>query len=408
MKKILYLDCSSGISGDMFLGALIDCGLEMDYLSSELRKIKLKGYTIREKKAMRCGIRGVKFDVLFDRGNPAEHAERRTLKHILGLIGGSSLHENTKRRASEVFANLAEAESVVHGLCRSKVHFHEVGDVDSIIDIVGACIAVENMGIDEIHTSRIVTGSGSVKVHNSRYPNPPPAAAYLLRGFEVDFSGPAYELVTPTGAAILKSFCRSSCEAPPIRITEIGYGAGTNDIQERPNLLRAIIGEAKGVLETDMVTVIETNIDDMNPQYYGYLMDKILKAGALDVYLTNVIMKKSRPGCLVSVLTNSSNAGRIADIIFEETSTFGIRTYQTTRQRLERKITEVDTKFGKINVKVGFLEGKPHIAAAEYEDCRKIAASKDACLMDVCREAESIARKKMNLKRKQIRWKNTG
>lgn len=379
MKKILYLGCGSGISGDMFLGSLIHCGLKIDYLTSELRKVKIDGYKLKERKVDRCGIVGVKFDVSYDKHRTHGHTEEKTFKGIIKLINNSGLASAVKHKASEIFTNLAEAESAAHGVPREKVHFHEVGNIDSIVDIVGAAIAVEKLEIDEIYSSVVTLGSTA------------PAAAYLLKGVKVDFSDVQYELVTPTGAAILKTFCRGFGEAPPMKVLKVGYGAGSSDIPGRPNLLRAMLGEKTDAFEGDTVCVLETNIDDMNPQGYEYLMERVLEAGALDIYLTGVIMKKSRPGCLVTVLTEPSKADAIAGILFEETSSLGIRRYQVTRQKLHRKIIEVATKYGKINVKLGYLAGKLKTATPEYEDCKRIAKNKKIPLRDVRREAERAA-----------------
>lgn len=383
MTKILYLDCPSGISGDMFLGALIHCGLKVDYLASELRKVKINGYRLKARKVDRGGIVGIKFDVIYDKGPCRGHTEEKTFERIAKLINNSGLAGAVKFRATEIFTNLADAESAAHGVPREKVHFHEVADIDSIVDILGAAIAVEKLGIEEVYSSVVTVAK------------PAPATAYLLEGIKVVFSGIEHELVTPTGAAILKTFSRGFGEAPPMKILKAGYGAGSADIQGHPNLLRAMVGEKTGVFETDTVTVLEANIDDMSPQAYEYLMERVLETGALDIYLTGVIMKKSRPGCLITVLTESTKADAIAEIIFEETSTFGVRRYQATRQKLHRKIIEVATKYGKISVKLGYFADRLRIAAPEYDDCKKIAKERKVSFRQVWREAERAA------------WKNT-
>jgi len=384
MTKILYLDCPSGISGDMFLGSLIHCGLKVDDLASELRKVKINGYKLKARKVDRGGIVGVKFDVIYDKGPGREHAEEKTFKRITKLIKASGLTESVKRRAMEIFTNLADAESAAHGVPREEVHFHEVADIDSIVDIVGAAIAVEKLGIGEVYSSVVTLAK------------PAPATSYLLEGIKVAFSGIRHELVTPTGAAILKTFSRGFGEAPPMKVLKVGHGAGSADIQGSPNLLRAIIGEKTGGFETDTVAVLETNIDDMNPQAYEYLMERVLGAGALDIYMTGVIMKKSRPGCLVTVLTEPSKADAVAAIIFEETSSFGVRRHQALRQKLHRKIIEVATKYGKISVKLGYFADRLKIVAPEYDDCKRIAKDRKVPFWRVRREAERAA------------WKDTG
>ncbi len=383
MKKILYLDCSSGISGDMFLASLIDCGLETGYLTSELRKIKIGGYRIRARKVRRQGIAAVKFDVIYGHNDDREPAKEKTFKGIVKLINNSALGSGVKQKAIAVFVNLADAEAKAHGVARDSVHFHEVGDIDSVVDIVGAAVALDRLRIDEVRSSPVAVG------------NPAPATAYLLKGVEICSSEIEHELVTPTGAALLKTFCKSFGGLPSMKITDVGCGAGSNDISGHPNILRSIIGEnAPARSGTDTVTVLETNIDDMNPQTYEYLMERLLKAGALDVYLVPVIMKKSRPGCVVTVLAQSSKADSVADILFAETTTFGIRAHQQQRRKLNRKIVEVKTEYGKINVKLGYLGDTLKTVAPEYEDCKRAAASKNIPLREIIAQAALGLKKK--------------
>ena len=380
MKRILYLDCASGISGDMFLGSLIDCGLELNRLASQLRKMKIGGYSLKARKVTRAGIAGTKFDVVYKK----HHAhEDKTFKGIIKAIKSSALASRVKEKAAAVFTNLAGAESKAHGLPVKKVHFHEVGDIDSVVDIVGACIALEELEIGDVYCSRLVVA------------NPAPATGYLLQGFDIAITGMPYELVTPTGAAILKTFSKSQIDMPPMKILKTGYGAGSREIPGRPNLLRSIIGvqgpagagQVNG--DTDVVTVIESNIDDMNPQIYEYLVDRLFEAGALDVYITPTIMKKSRPACVLTVLAEPSKADILSEVIFEEASTFGLRRYTAERRRLERKIVEVKTKYGKIKVKLGFFKNVLSTYSPEYEDCKKIAKLKRIPFSAVRREAEA-------------------
>lgn len=382
MKKILYLDCPSGISGDMFLGSLIDCGLELKRLASQLRKMKIGGYSLKARKVTRAGITGTKFDVVYKK----HHAhEDKTFKGIIKAIKSSTLASRVKEKATAVFTNLAGAESKAHGIPVKKVHFHEVGDIDSVVDIVGACIALEELEIGGVYCSRLAVA------------NPAPATGYLLQGFDIAITGMPYELVTPTGAAILKTFSKSQIDMPPMKMLKTGYGAGSREIPGRPNLLMSIIGEAALGLQangdTDVVTVIESNIDDMNPQIYEYLVDRLFEAGALDVYITPVIMKKSRPACVLTVLAEPSKADTLSEVIFEETPTFGLRRYTAERQRLERKIVEVKTKYGKIKIKLGFFKNALSTYSPEYEDCKKIAKLKRIPFSAVRREAEAALTK---------------
>lgn len=398
MKKILYLDCSSGISGDMFLGSLIDLGLKIDYLASELRKLKIKSYKLECRRLKRNGIAGMKFNVVCGRRSPDEHAEERTFSAIAKLINNAALSKGVKERAVSIFTNLAEAESVAHGVAREKVHFHEVGGVDSIVDIVGACIGIEKLGIEEVYSSRITSGSGRINVHGGSFPNPAPATAYLLEGIEVEFSEIQYELVTPTGAAIVKTLSKGFGKIPSMKILKVGYGAGTYEIPNYPNLLRSIMGEKAEACYSDMVTVMETNIDDTSPQAYEYLMERCFAAGALEVYLTPVIMKKSRPGCVVTVLAGPSEAEAVAGIIFKETSSFGVRHYTVFRKKLDRKIIKVKTVYGEARVKLGYLEDKLNIISPEYEDCKRIADSEGISFREVFKEIESASAKMLKIR----------
>ncbi len=393
MRKILYLNCSSGISGDMFLGALIDCGVKIDYLTRELRKIKIDGYAVKAYKVNRNGIVGTKFDVIYKKAGQRRSA--RTFRDIVKLIDDSALTSDIKEKALSVFQNLADSEKRVHGFQESDIHFHEIGSVDSIVDIVGSCIAIKVFDVDEIYSSPLRLGSGGISVGGSACPNPAPATTDLLKDALVKFTDIPYELVTPTGAAILKTFLNGFGEIPTMKILKVGYGAGTYEIPNQPNLLMAIIGQKVDGLETDVVTVIETNIDDMNPLGYEYLMERVLEAGALDVYLTPVIMKKSRPGCVVTILVEPTKADDISKIIFEETTSLGIRRYQATRWKLNRKIIKIDTKYGKVKVKLGIDGEELKVVTPEYEYCKRIAKSKGLPFRQIYEEAKSVAQRKL-------------
>lgn len=392
MKKILYLNCSSGISGDMFLGSLIDCGVKIDYLTSQLHKVKITGYSLKAHKVKRNGLVGTKFDVIYKENSGRRGS--RSFKDIVKLINNSGLANDIKVKSLSVFNNLADSEKRVHNFHKEDTHFHEIGDIDSIVDIVGSCIAIEKLGIGEVYSSPLKLGSGQINVGGDAYPNPAPATAILLKDSVVKFSNIPYELVTPTGAAILKTFSNGFGEIPTMRILKVGYGAGSHEMPNQPNLLTAIIGQRVSDFETDVVTVIETNIDDMNPQNYEYLMERIFEAGALDVYLTPVIMKKSRPGCVVTILAEPAKADEITKIVFEETTSLGIRQYQATRRKLSRKIVRIDTKYGKVKVKLGFFGDELKVVAPEYEDCKRIARSKGVPFHRIYEEVESTARRR--------------
>jgi len=396
--KILHLDCRSGISGDMFIGALIGCGLGIGRLASELRRMKIGKYRISARKVRRSGLAGVKFDVEYEKHHGHEHTEEKTFAGISRAIRASGLSARVKDMSMAVFTNLAKAEAKAHGTVPAKVHFHEVGDIDSVVDIVGACIGMEALGIERVFASNIVSGSGTILVHGAVFPNPAPATAYLLEGFDITIEDLPFELITPTGAAILKTFsaARDRGNIPGCRILKSGYGAGSFEISGHANLLRAMVCE---VPETpgsndDKVTVLETNIDDMDPQVYGYLIGKLLDAGALDVYVTPVIMKKSRPGCVLTVITAGENgAQRLSEMIFEETPTFGIRRHDAERAVLGRKIVEVNTKYGNIRVKLGFSNGKLITVSPEFDDCAKAAKRAKVPFARVRREASGAARR---------------
>lgn len=377
MKKILYLDCPSGISGDMFLGSLIDCGLGLKRLASQLRRMRIGSYGLKARKVMRAGMTGTKFDVIYKKHHAPGHADDKTFKNIIKAIKSSALASRVKESATAVFTNLALAESKAHGVPVEKVHFHEVGDIDSVVDIVGACVALEELEIGEVYCSRIVVA------------NPAPAAVYLLKGFDIAVSGLPYESVTPTGAAILGTFSRPQADMPPMKMLKAGYGAGSTEIPGRPNLLRAIIGVGQENGDTDIVTVLESNIDDMNPQVYEYLIDRLFEAGALDVYITPAIMKKSRPACVLTVISVPSKAEILSGIIFKEAPTFGLRRYTAERRKLERKIVEVNTKYGNIKVKLGFFKNAIKTYSPEYEDCKRVARLKGIPFSEARREAET-------------------
>jgi len=375
--KICYLDAFSGISGDMTVGALIDAGADADALIASLESLGLEA-AFRVEKTKRRGIAASKFHV-----TAVETKNHRHLSHILDLIAKSGLSARAKQNASAVFQRLGEAEAKVHDIDIQKVHFHEVGAVDSICDIVGACAALDLLGVEQVHCSPVNVGSGTVNTAHGVLPIPAPATAELLAGKPIYSRGPCVELTTPTGAALAVTLAASFGTIPPLRITATGYGAGDKDFPEHANVLRALIGQATGATEATTVTVIEANIDDSTPQLLGYAMERLLEAGALDVTLESVLMKKNRPGTLLRAIARPETSQPLIDLIFAETSTLGLRTYTADRHVQSRRIEDVDTAHGKVRIKVA---GNGSFAP-EYDDCRKIARETGLPLKQILAEA---------------------
>jgi len=386
--RIAYFDCFSGISGDMALGAFLDAGLSFDKLSKELSRLKIKGYRLKKGRVKRQEIVGTKFDCV-----TSGKARHRSLKNILSLISGSSLNDRVKNIAASIFTNIGEAEAKIHRLdSKSGIHLHELGEIDSIIDIVGIGIAVDELGIDEIHASVVGMGRSFVNSAHGVLPIPSPASLEILKGAPLEISEIDAELVTPTGAGILKTLAKSFGRMPRMKIDKIGYGAGSRELDERPNMLRIMIGEAENAFLEDRVSVIETNIDDMNPQNFEYLFEKLFKEGALDVYTTPIQMKKTRPAFLLTVLAKPADSSRISSIIFSETTSIGVRLYEAGRFKLERKFTRVKTKYGEVKVKLARAPGGAFTASPEYEECVKIARAKNVPLKIVYEEAKRLVK----------------
>lgn len=386
--KILYFDCFSGIAGDMVLGSLIDAGLDIRILSGELKKLKLKGYEIKASKVTRKALSGTKFDVIMKHSSGAQ--PHRSLSGILKLIDGSSLKSTIKENAKKIFNIIGKAESKIHGIGdKKKLHLHELGDIDSIIDIVGAAIAIDALEIDEVYSSIVNFGRTILHTKGGVLPAPSPASLEILKGMPVKVSCVDSELVTPTGAGILKALSKGFGDMPEMKVSDIGYGAGTDESDGIPNMLRAIIGESVVAFDRDKVFVIETNIDDMNPQNFEYLFEKLLADGALDAYTTTVHMKKSRPAFKLTVLSDRPNLERLCSIIFNETTSIGIRYYEAGRFKLKREIVKVDTRYG--NIKVKLSKGPDGIltVSPEYDECVKAARAKDVPLKRVYEEAKN-------------------
>ena len=387
--KLAYLDCSSGISGDMFLGACLDSGLDADAFRRELGKLNLDSFEFKFERVLRAGLAGTHVEVLAAQKQPHRH-----LASINRIIESSELSASIKERSHRIFRRLGEAEALLHAQPVEKVHFHEVGAVDAIVDIVGACIALEMLGVEELVASPVNLGSGRVTAAHGSLPVPAPATAELLRGIPVYSSGIEAELATPSGAAIISTLATSFGPLPAMKIDHIGYGAGGRDLPGHPNLLRLLVGTRDSGLGAwgsacDEVVVIETSVDDMSPQIYGYLVERALEAGALDISCMPVQMKKNRPGLDIRVLARPGRAEALADLIFAETTTLGLRISTAQRRVLDREIVSVETEYGLIRVKVGRRNGKVLNVAPEFEDCRQVAAERRVPLKDVMNAARA-------------------
>ncbi|GIU76820.1 MAG: UPF0272 protein [Bryobacteraceae bacterium] len=360
--RIAYFDAFSGIAGDMTVAALIDAGADAQALFDALDSLGT-GARFRAEKVKRKGIAATYFSVEHE-----DQKKHRHLPHIVKMIEGSRLGERAKQNAIKVFQALGEAEAKVHGVPVEKVHFHEVGAVDSICDIAGACQALEMLGVEAVHASRVNTGSGTVEADHGVMPVPTPATALLLEGAPVYARGPETELTTPTGAAILAALARGYGAMPPMTIERAGFGAGTKEFPMMANVLRVLIGLASGAPETELVSVIEANIDDATPELLGYAMERLLEDGALDVTLEPVYMKKQRPGVRLSVIAPPAARERLAALLLAETTTLGVRFWEAERRVLPRRHEEVETPYGRVRVKVS-----PSGSAPEFEDCRRLA-----------------------------------
>lgn len=388
--KTAYFDCFSGISGDMTLGALVDAGVSIEVLRSELAKLGLPGYEIKAEKVKRSNIAATKVRVIIDH----KDLHARHLADILAIIDRSSLSATIKQKSSMVFNRLAEAEAKVHGTTVDQIHFHEVGAVDSIVDIVGSVVGLELLGVTQLITSAVNVGSGTVQTSHGLLPIPAPATAELLKGIPIYESDTKFELTTPTGAAIISTLGASFGPLPPMKVDVVAYGAGDKNFPGKPNVLRLMLGELATTCEEDTSIVIETNIDDMNPQVYDYLIKKLMLQGAQDVYLTPIIMKKGRPAILLSVLTDKSKTDAVLDTVFRETTSIGVRIQEMGRKKLSREIKEVDTIYGKIRIKVSKRGDDILTVTPEYEDCRKIAEEKSIPLKQVMEEAKNMFSRK--------------
>jgi len=391
--KTLYFDCFSGISGDMTIGALLDLGLEFEYLKAELKKLPVEGYELRMSRVVRSNLSAMKFDVLMEGEHGHDHQHHhghghfhRKASEILAMIRDSNLNANTKRMATDIFTKLAISEGKVHHIPPEDVEFHEVGAVDSIVDTVGTAIGFDALSIERYLCSAINVGSGFIHCQHGVLPVPAPATAELLRHATIYQKHVQTELVTPTGAAILAGVVNQFGNLTGFIAERIGYGAGTKQFTDFPNCLRLMVGEERSqsaVAGSGEVIVIEANIDDMSPQNFGYVTEQLFAAGALDVFTVPVQMKKGRPGHLLQVLASADASEKISRIIFQETTTIGIRRHTVERSTLEREFVEVRTEYGDVKIKVSKLDGEVVNFAPEYEDCARIAHEKNVPLKKV-------------------------
>lgn len=440
--RVLYYDCFCGISGDMNLGALIDLGVDKDYLLNEISKLNLSSeYEIKIEKALKSGISGTKVDVILkghshhnhehsnDKNQNHSHSDEHSHSHddnhdhhhhedgeshihshedvhnkednhvhehhhrnlgdIENIINSSSLKESVKKLSIKIFMKVAVAEALVHNKPLNEVHFHEVGAIDSIIDIVGAAICLEYLKVDKVLASSVQVGGGFVKCAHGVIPVPAPATLEILKNIPIKSGVVQFETTTPTGAAILVANVEKFVDKIDFSIEKIGYGIGHREL-EIPNVLRVYLGKEEVKEEFEKQYIIETNLDDMNPELYGYVEEKLFASGALDVYKTPITMKKGRLATKLSILTNLVNEKKILDIIFKETTSIGVRKYKVDKVMLNREIVQIDTKYGTINVKNSYYNGELVKYKAEYEDCRRIALENNIPILDVYKEVNEL------------------
>lgn len=394
--KIAYFDCFSGISGDMTVGALLDAGLKVEILEKELKKLGLSGYQLEVNKVVKKGISATQFKVKIK-----EEGVERRFRDILAILKKSKLDKEIKKETEKIFFNIALAESKIHRKNIDEIHFHEVGGLDSIIDITSTVIGIKKLGIKEVYSSALPLGKGFVECAHGVIPVPAPATLELLKNIPTYSGRIESEMITPTGAAIIGTLAKSFEERPLMKIERIGYGAGEKEFSI-PNLLRVSIGEKilkdenlKDGYISDEVVLIETNIDDMNSEFYDYIMDRLFSKGALDVFLTPIQMKKNRPAHVLSIIVYEQNLKEMLEVLFSESNTLGVRIREIKRLRLAQQNFIAKTKYGKMRVKVGMFKGEIKNVSPEYEDCKKIAKQHRVPLKTVYDEAKKVAYEKL-------------
>lgn len=390
MGRVVYFDCPSGASGDMILGALVDVGVEVGALRAELEKLRVAGWTLVAREVRRSAFRATKVEVDVEHG---VHHEHRRLRDIRAILDASRLTPSIVSTATRIFTRLAEAEARVHGGAVDDVHFHEVGAVDAIVDVTGAVIGLHLLGADAVHVSALPVGGGFVDGEHGRIPIPGPGTAELLRGFPVVDTGVRAELVTPTGAAILTTLAAGAGRMPTMTVERVGYGAGSRELAETPNVLRCFVGQAATGGGDETVAQLETTIDDMSPQLYEPLMERLLGAGALDVFLTPVIMKRSRPGTVVTALCPLERVADLSRALFEESPTIGVRWSEVRRTRLAREIVTLPTAYGALPFKVSRLDGRVITVTPEFAEVARIAREKSLPVREVLEQARADGRR---------------
>ncbi|HZY11018.1 MAG TPA: nickel pincer cofactor biosynthesis protein LarC [Bacteroidota bacterium] len=382
--KIVYFDIIAGISGDMALGAFISAGLAIDQLKAELEKLHLHGIELQASHVQRNGITAVKLEVI----TSETQNQHRHLKDIYSIIDGSSLCVRVKTDAKNIFMHIAQAEAKIHNSSIDTIHFHEVGAIDSIIDIVGLAICLEKFNIEQVYSSAVKVGQGGVaQAAHGKLPIPTPATMEILKGYPTILTDISAELTTPTGAAIIKSLSMGMLTSEHIEVQSIGYGAGVKEIPEIPNLLRVMIGKLRRPNTSDEIVIVEANIDDMNPEIYPFVMEQLFLQGAHDVYMVPIIMKKGRPGIILSAMIERVKLDNILQVFFNQTTTLGVRIQPVERRKLVREEREIDTRFGRVKVKVVVVDGKSRFLP-EYEECKRIAMEKNIPIIDVFKYLE--------------------
>ncbi len=384
VMKIAYFDTIAGVSGDMTLGAFVGAGVSLDVLRAEIQKLNLRGVELEAAHIQRNGITAVKVDVVIS----VEEKRHRHLSDVFKIIDESLLSSRVKDGAKKIFMEVARAEAKVHNTSIEKIHFHEVGMLDSIVDIVGASICFEQLGVQGIYSSPVKLGSGGfIDTEHGKLPLPGPAAMEILRDYPVVLTDIPFELTTPTGAAIIKAMSSGVLSAERMRVENVGYGAGTREIPQIPNILRVMVGELVQGYDDDESLIVETNIDDMNPEIYPFVIDRLLSSGAQDAYMVPLIMKKGRPGILLSALVGRERLENVLQTFFAETTTLGVRIHQSERRKLVRSQREVRTQFGVVRAKV-VLDGGQERLIPEFEECKRIAVEKGIPLVRVYKMLE--------------------
>jgi uncharacterized protein (TIGR00299 family) protein len=384
--RIAYFDCFSGASGDMILGSLIDAGLSPRRLREELKKLRVPSIRLKVKKVLKAGLSATQ--VIVEGRN--EKRSYRNLEEILRIIERSGVGAEVKEKSEEIIKRIASVEAKIHRTPIEEVHFHELGGLDSIVDIVGSVWGIRHLGIEKIHVSKVNVGAGFVRCEHGVLPVPAPATLSLMEGKPIYSSGVERELLTPTGAAILSGLDSEFGTMPLMKVERIGYGAGRDDLSH-PNLLRLMIGISEPSSQKERVTVIETNIDDMNPQFYDYVIEKLLAMGVLEVFITPVLMKKSRPGHLLAIICPSEKLPLVTKFLLKETTTLGLRWHEEERAKTDREILIQETKYGKIRFKLARWEGQVVNLSPEYDDCKRLALKNGIPLKEIFEEAKRAA-----------------